>query len=131
METIHLNNFAASLLSAGNHEHSVCYLQKALATLREQVNADMAVDDDHPACSCHHHSPPLTIVSTCDPKLAASSATVENAFEFYDKVFMVSFDGCCCDRQVEKLQNMLLAVISKSQEHLFFSFLLVSIFPCI
>ena len=113
MDIIRLNNIAASALSSGKQDDAVYYFQKALSTLREIVNSDMDRDES-PPCSCKHHSPSVSIAATHDGgHFASSSPVVENAFEFYDKVFWVDFEGCCCQRELDRTQNMLLAVISK------------------
>lgn len=111
MDLINLNNVAPSMQ---DHD-AIDALSKALATLREAVHASMETEESvrYPPCSCPHHIPPITIASTHGGN--GVSMAVENAFEFYDKLFMVSFDGCCCccQEQLDKFQNMMLAIISK------------------
>jgi hypothetical protein len=93
------------------------YFQKALSTLRDVISADLEAETHamvHPPCSCRHHDSSLRLQATREVgDFASFPAIVETAFEFYDKVFMVTLGDCCCERQVEKTKNMLLAAISK------------------
>ena len=119
MECINLNNVAASLLSSGDQETSLVYFQKALETLRESVRSDMDCWDQHSFRGIKNvddiHMPSLSIAAMHDGgKFAKAAATVEHAFEFYDRAFLVSaMEGSVCPSQGKRLHNMLLAVISK------------------
>jgi hypothetical protein len=127
MEIIRLNNLAASLVFSGKHEEALGHLQRALSALRDVVNQASNLEIG----SCHHNIAraveeshrshrskvsPLIIASVQDDR-GTQEASVESAFQFYDKVFRVSpnqISRCCCSSQLEKLQHLLLAVISKS-----------------
>ncbi|CAB9528367.1 expressed unknown protein [Seminavis robusta] len=124
MEIIRMNNFAASMLCNGRNEDAIRYLQNALAGLRGVVNhVGTNETRSHPPCSscqhgchgCHREEPqaPLNITAVQNEELT-EDGTVQNAFEFYDKVFLISNTQthCCCPAQLEKLQHMLLAVIT-------------------
>ena len=90
-------------------------------------------DDPTEVCSCRHHSryqeqhlqqcnPWLTIEPLAGPNrdMETAEPIVNNTFEFYDKVFLVSLNddirsevGCPQCLQIEHVHNLLLAVISK------------------
>jgi hypothetical protein len=121
MEIIRLNNLAASIVFSGKHEEGMAHLHCALAALRGVV----IQAGDLEARRCHHGIPkareggtgsPLNIAAVQDDQ-GTHEASVESAFQFYDKVFVVSPNQNFhfgCSSQLEKLQHLLLAVISKS-----------------
>ena len=138
METLGLNNHAASLALQEKQEEAAAYLQHALASLRDNVDlvnndkttatacgpdgsSDMSICDSFPAC-CQQHEEEEEAMITVAPAAElfvpgrSRRRRFEGAFEFYDNIFQMSVvdeTKFGCSRQSQKLQHFMLAIISK------------------
>ena len=122
MEIIRLNNQAASLASHGKQEDAVICLQHALAALKDTVEMVGTSNDVHICDPSSRCCQPQVVNVLADANinkctLPTLEPSIESAFEFYDKIFLVSLDETqlrgCCSHQAERRQNLILATISK------------------
>lgn len=135
METLRLNNEAASLAAQEKQEEAAVCLQQALSALRDSVemvcnSEPMSFDQVESSCIhhcdastawCQHQAIDIFPTSTRSLRFApdGSGRCFEGAFEFYDKIFLVAIDetksgACSGSYQSQWQQNVMLAAISKS-----------------